>query len=306
MAIQKINDGELLDSGRYHISQPDVPHMSADEMKNFFDNVSREVLIPKVNEIIDGVNEALGLDGTGTERTFVTPDISISFVDGFYLNATAQMLTDDGLYLSGTEYHLMDVMLESGSVKKIYLRSNYSGSYSVHPDAWTWNTDILADGPVSNYINMTGYGKVKITAVSELARKYISLLPALDPTFKYATEQYVEGLAPADRVVSFSKNGNWYCKVWSSGIKECWYSAKKSYSTTERGGYYYDDTVGSVSFPSQFFTAAPAVFATSAGDKSNVALVNINSISQSSVSFGITTGKAASGQVTVNLYCIGE
>ena len=36
MAIQKINDGELLDSGRYHISQPDVPHMSAEEMKAAF------------------------------------------------------------------------------------------------------------------------------------------------------------------------------------------------------------------------------------------------------------------------------
>ncbi len=306
MAIQKINDSELLDSGRFHISQPDIPHMNATEMKNFFDNVPREVIIPKVNEIIDGVNEALGLDGTGTERTFISPDVNVSFVDGFYLNATAQMLTDDGLYLSGTEYHLMDVTLESGSVKPIYLRSNYSGSYTVHPDAWTWNTDILLDGPVSTYINMTGYGKVKITAVSELAKKYISLLPAVDPTFKYASEQYVQGLMPADTVVSFSKSGSWYCKVWSSGIKECWCSTKKSYSAVDRGEYYYDDNVGSVSFPSMFFTAVPAVFATASNEKSTVARVNINSVSTVSVSFGIQAEKASSGQATVSLYCIGE
>ena len=306
MAIEKINDEALLTEGKYHVTQPDVPQKSAQEIKEFFDHIPREVIIPKVNEIVDGVNEALGLDGTGSERNFVTPAVNTQFYDGFYFNATAKMLTEEGMYSSGAEYHLMDVTLENGTVRPIYLRSNFSGSYSVHPEPWTWTTDILADSIGSSYVNMTGYGKVTITAVSKLATKYISLLPALDPSFKFASEQYVNALLPKNYVTKVYKEGNWYCRVWNNGIKECWCSVKKYFDSTRYNSSYADIDIGLVGLPTGFFTSVPAVMATGSGAKVGLPSPLILNVSMAGINFAVHTQEPLSGSIVINVFCIGD
>ena len=58
MAIEKINDAELERENIFHANNDDVPGLSAQEMKEFFDYVPRRVLIPKVNELVDSENSA--------------------------------------------------------------------------------------------------------------------------------------------------------------------------------------------------------------------------------------------------------
>ena len=53
MSITKISDELLVAEKRYHECQKDVPGISADEMKRFFDYLPRRVIIPKVNELCD-------------------------------------------------------------------------------------------------------------------------------------------------------------------------------------------------------------------------------------------------------------
>ena len=53
MSIEQINDEKLKNENRYHSCLKDVPDLSATDMKEFFDYVSRRVIIPKINELID-------------------------------------------------------------------------------------------------------------------------------------------------------------------------------------------------------------------------------------------------------------
>lgn len=62
MSIEQINDEKLKNENRYHSCLKDVPDLSATDMKEFFDYVSRRVIIPKINELIDdrtNIDEAL-------------------------------------------------------------------------------------------------------------------------------------------------------------------------------------------------------------------------------------------------------
>lgn len=58
MSISKISDTELFNQKRYHVNQSDVPGKNAQDMKEFFDYLPRQVIIPKLNEVIDTANAA--------------------------------------------------------------------------------------------------------------------------------------------------------------------------------------------------------------------------------------------------------
>lgn len=58
--ISKIDVTALENEGRFHTDQPDCPAMSADEMKAFLDYIPKDVLIPKVNELIDSLSDSEG------------------------------------------------------------------------------------------------------------------------------------------------------------------------------------------------------------------------------------------------------
>lgn len=57
MTVDKIDTVLLSSQRRYHANQDDVPNKSAKDMKAFFDYIPREVIIPKVNKLIDAVTE---------------------------------------------------------------------------------------------------------------------------------------------------------------------------------------------------------------------------------------------------------
>lgn len=56
MSLTKI-DSELLENeGRFHTALEDVPQKNAQEMKEFMDYIPRQIVIPKINEMVDKVN----------------------------------------------------------------------------------------------------------------------------------------------------------------------------------------------------------------------------------------------------------
>ena len=54
MAFNKITDADLV--GKGVIGLPDTPNLSTTEMQNKFEETSRNVVIPKINEVIEGLN----------------------------------------------------------------------------------------------------------------------------------------------------------------------------------------------------------------------------------------------------------
>lgn len=59
MAISKINDELLSSEKRFHANLDDIPGKNASDMKNFMDYIPRQVIIPKVNEVVDEINKIL-------------------------------------------------------------------------------------------------------------------------------------------------------------------------------------------------------------------------------------------------------
>ena len=57
MTVNKIDTEQLAAQRRFHSQQEDVPGMSALDMKAFFDYISKEKIIPKLNEVIDALGE---------------------------------------------------------------------------------------------------------------------------------------------------------------------------------------------------------------------------------------------------------
>ena len=51
MAFNKITDADLV--GKGVIGLPDTPNLSTTEMQNKFEETSRDVVIPKINEVIE-------------------------------------------------------------------------------------------------------------------------------------------------------------------------------------------------------------------------------------------------------------
>ena len=83
MSVAKINDTELFNQNRFHANQPDVPGKTAQEMKEFMDYVPRQVLIPKVNELVDAVNASAPSDSVyNKEETY-----NKSEADGIFAKA---------------------------------------------------------------------------------------------------------------------------------------------------------------------------------------------------------------------------
>lgn len=53
MAIEKITSADL--AGKGVIGLPDIPALTTSEMQNKFEETARDVIIPKVNEMVDGM-----------------------------------------------------------------------------------------------------------------------------------------------------------------------------------------------------------------------------------------------------------
>lgn len=78
MEITKIDDALLEGENRFHACLDDVPGLSAEQMKEFFDYIPRNVLIPKVNEMIDNVYTRNYVD-----NNYYTQRQTRNFIDGY-------------------------------------------------------------------------------------------------------------------------------------------------------------------------------------------------------------------------------
>ena len=63
MSVDKINTQQLTDEKRWHCQLDDVPDLTAAEMKDFFDYVDKNVVVPKINEVIGALYDEGGIDG---------------------------------------------------------------------------------------------------------------------------------------------------------------------------------------------------------------------------------------------------
>lgn len=91
MAFKKISDADL--KGKGNIGRPDTPGVTTAEMQRILDELSREVIIPAFNALVDGLNGSGVAGDFGAQVPATLPDGTRSTVQDI-LNALAKQ-TDD-------------------------------------------------------------------------------------------------------------------------------------------------------------------------------------------------------------------
>ena len=89
MAFEKITENSLVNKGVTGL--PDVPGLTTTEMQAKFDELSRDVIIPKLNEIVDGLNG----DEVGLSSQIENPETKEKDVIQNVVNAIYQVVKEN-------------------------------------------------------------------------------------------------------------------------------------------------------------------------------------------------------------------
>lgn len=110
MAISKLMDADFTGKGVTGLA--DIPNLSANEMQRKFDEIGREVLAPKLNEVIHGVNEHLETENPhsvtkaqiGLERVDNTADVEKP-VSGPQAAAMQELFAQTSAFVAAHEHN---------------------------------------------------------------------------------------------------------------------------------------------------------------------------------------------------------
>lgn len=126
---------------------------------------------------------------------------------------------------------------------------------------------------------------------------YLGLTPIGTPTIIIdAPGPFLSALGVYDHVTEQGTSGIWTYRKWSSGIAECWgMSSSTNYAVTNGyvNGYYAN--LGTVSFPTGLFVAAPCVQATRTNTGSGSALIFLSLHTVTASSFAGFVSATSSG-----------
>ena len=130
MQIEKLTDADY--NGKGVTGMADTPGLSALEMQQKIDELSRSVIGPKVNEVIDAVNRAYvvtgGSDGIWTYRQW--SDGTVECWGTVSADATAVSVADGGVYCTGkTDFAAQTYPVEFGSVPVCTATLNAAGAW---------------------------------------------------------------------------------------------------------------------------------------------------------------------------------
>lgn len=158
MPISKIIDAELEAENRFHECLEDVPGLSAEDMKKFFDYLTRRVVIPKLNELTDAANALPDkLDKAVTRSS--TSDFSPVFTVSVTTDTGVKTLSlvpsaDGGGYVDGLELNGSAPLKLGGNVDVPLNVPGYvmDSAYTLH-----WNNDVMIpypDGGLSDFFEV--------------------------------------------------------------------------------------------------------------------------------------------------------
>ena len=116
MSVDKINTQQLIDEKRWHYQLDDVPDLTAAEMKDFFDYVDKNVVVPKINEVIGALYDEGGMDDELELKADADSVYTKTETDGFL-----DLKADASEVYTNSE---MDVKLEQkADASSVYTRS---------------------------------------------------------------------------------------------------------------------------------------------------------------------------------------
>ena len=156
MAFEKITDTSLANKGVTGL--PDVPGLSTAEMQAKFDELSRDVIIPKLNEIVDGLNG----DEVGLSSKIENPETKEKDVIQNVVNAIYQIVKEnsDKRHVHENKETLDKVTAELyDSINALV--SMFNGISAVDKTVTADDTKIPTSGAIVNYVTELGAGDMQ-------------------------------------------------------------------------------------------------------------------------------------------------
>ena len=156
MAFEKITDTSLANKGVTGL--PDVPGLSTAEMQAKFDELSRDVIIPKLNEIVDGLNG----DEVGLSSKIENPETKEKDVIQNVVNAIYQIVKENSDKRHGHENkETLDKVTAELYDSITTLVSMFNGISSIDKTVTADDTKIPTSGAIVNYAIELGAGDMQ-------------------------------------------------------------------------------------------------------------------------------------------------
>lgn len=195
MAFEKITDTSLANKGVTGL--PDVPGLSTAEMQAKFDELSRDVIIPKLNEIVDGLNG----DEVGLSSKIENPETKEKDVIQNVVNAIYQIVKEnsDKRHVHENKETLDKVTAELyDSINALV--SMFNGISAVDKTVTADDTKIPTAGAIVNYVTELGAGDMQ-KAVYD--KNNTGIVDDAEKLGGVAPEEYLQKASLPDTTVAF-------------------------------------------------------------------------------------------------------
>lgn len=156
MAFEKITDKSLVNKGVTGL--PDVPGLTTAEMQAKFDELSRDVIIPKLNEIVDGLNG----DEVGLSSQIENPETKEKDVIQNVVNAIYQVVKENSDKRHDHENkETLDKVTSELYESITELVSMFNGISAVDKTVTADDSKIPTSGAIVNYVTDLGAGDMQ-------------------------------------------------------------------------------------------------------------------------------------------------
>ena len=195
MAFEKITDASLVNKGVTGL--PDVPGLSTAEMQAKFDELSRDVIIPKLNEIVDGLNG----DEVGLSSKIENPETKEKDVIQNVVNAIYQIVKENSDKRHGHENkETLDKVTAELYNSITALVSMFNGISAVDKTVTADDTKIPTSGAIVNYVTELGAGDMQ-KAVYD--KDNTGIVDDAEKLGGVAPEEYLQKASLPDTTVAF-------------------------------------------------------------------------------------------------------
>ena len=195
MAFEKITDTSLANKGVTGL--PDVPGLSTAEMQAKFDELSRDVIIPKLNEIVDGLNG----DEVGLSSKIENPETKEKDVIQNVVNAIYQIVKENSDKRHGHENkETLDKVTAELYDSINALVSMFNGISAVDKNVTADDTKIPTSGAIVNYVTELGAGDMQ-KAVYD--KNNTGIVDDAEKLGGVAPEEYLQKASLPDATVAF-------------------------------------------------------------------------------------------------------
>lgn len=195
MAFEKITDTSLANKGVTGL--PDVPGLTTAEMQAKFDELSRDVIIPKLNEIVDGLNG----DEVGLSSKIENPETKEKDVIQNVVNAIYQIVKENSDKRHGHENkETLDKVTAELYDSITALVSMFNGISAIDKTVTADDTKIPTSGAIVNYAAELGAGDMQ-KAVYD--KNNTGIVDNAEKLGGVAPEEYLQKASLPDTTVAF-------------------------------------------------------------------------------------------------------